>query len=108
MFFEQFPITSRYHKIEQVTMETATGETVAYLRRRFLPAPSRFVLLQEHTVQSGDRLDNVTAQYLGDPLQFWRVADANNAMKPEALTAVPGSKILITQPEGIPGMGTGV
>lgn len=108
MFFEQFPITSRYHNIEQATLETPNGQEITYLQRRFLPSVSRFVLLQEHTVQSGDRLDNVTAQYLGDPLQFWRLADANNAMQPEALTAVPGRKIRITQPEGIPGMGTGV
>lgn len=105
MFFEQFPITSRYHNVEQATLETADGKTIVYLRRRFLPSPDRFALIQEHRVKSGDRLDNVTAQYLGDPLQFWRVADANNAMQPEMLTAVPGRKIRITQPEGIPGMG---
>jgi hypothetical protein len=81
---------------------------VVYLRRRFLPPPDRFALIREHTVQEGDRLDNVTAQYLGDPLQFWRIADANNAMQPEALTAVPGRKVRITQPEGIPGVGVGV
>ena len=34
----------------------------------------------------GDRLDNVSAQYLGDPEQFWRLCDANNAMEPEELT----------------------
>jgi hypothetical protein len=107
LFFELFPITSRYHNIETIMLETADGRMVAYLRRRFLPPADRFALLQEHTVIDGDRLDNVTARYLGDPLQFWRVADANNAMQPEAPTAVPGSKIRITQPEGIPGMGPG-
>jgi hypothetical protein len=108
MFFEQFPLTSRYHRIEQATLETADGQTIVYLRRRFLPLPDRFALIQMHTVKGGDRLDNVTAQHLGDPLQFWRIADANNAMQPETLTAVPGRKIRITQPEGIPGIGAGV
>lgn len=105
MFFEQFPMTSRYHQIEQATLTTPDGKAVVYLRRRFLPSPDRFALIQEHTVKDGDRLDNVTAHYLGDPLQFWRIADANNAMHPEGLTAVPGRKIRITQPEGIPGLG---
>ncbi len=105
MFFEQFPMTSRYHLIEQTTLTTPDGKAVVYLRRRFLPSPDRFALIQAHTVQDGDRLDNVTAHYLGDPLQFWRIADANNAMQPEGLTAVPGRKIRITQPEGIPGIG---
>jgi hypothetical protein len=41
---------------------------------------------------------------MGDPLQFWRVADANNAMQPEELTAEIGRKLRITQPEGIPGV----
>lgn len=103
MFFEPFPVTSRYHNIAQATLTTPNGKTVAYLQRRFLPLPGRFSLIQEHTVIEGDRLDNVTAQYLGDPLQFWRIADANNAMQPEELTAEIGRKLRITQAEGIPG-----
>jgi hypothetical protein len=104
MFFEQFPITSRYHNIETTTLETPDGKTIAYLRRRFLPSPDLFSLLQEYTVTEGDRLDNITAQYLGDPEQFWRICDANNAMRPKDLTAEIGRKLRISQPEGIPGV----
>jgi hypothetical protein len=103
MFFEQFPITSRYYSIETMTLETPDGKTIAYLRRRFVPSPGRFSLLQEHTVTQGERLDNITAQYLGDPLQFWRLADANNAMHPEGLEEI-GRKLRITAPEGLPGV----
>ena len=39
----------------------------------------------------GDRLDNITAKYLGDPEQFWRMCDANGAMRPEELTETIGS-----------------
>lgn len=101
-----FPITSRYYGIDTAQLETATGKTIVYLRRRFVPPPERFALLQEHMVTQGDRLDNITAQYLGDPEQFWRVADANNAMNPTALVQQPeniGRKLRITLPEGIPG-----
>jgi hypothetical protein len=58
-------------------------------------------------VTEGDRLDNITAHYLGDPEQFWRVADANNAMNPTDLVKQPENinrKLRITLPEGIPGI----
>jgi|SRR5215213_8190634 len=95
--------TSRYFNIEKTTIETADGKTYAYLRRRFLPQPENFTTLQEHVVVQSDRIDNVTARYLGDPLQFWRVCDANRAMRPEELTEEIGRRIRITLPEGIPG-----
>jgi hypothetical protein len=101
-----FPINSRYYGIDIATITTPAGKTVIYLRRRFVPSPERFALLQEHMVVEGDRLDNITANYLGDPEQFWRVADANNAMNPVDLVEPPdmiGRKIKITLPEGIPG-----
>ena len=98
-----FPPTSRYHGIETATIETADGKTVIYVRRRFCPPPERFALLQEHVVTQGERLDNITARYLGDPEQFWRICDANGALKPEELEEI-GRWIRITLPEGIPGM----
>jgi hypothetical protein len=101
--FEQFPNTSRYYQVATATLELPGGKTIIFLRRRFVPDPSRFSLLQEPVVTQGERLDNIAAQYLGDPEQFWRVADANNAMRPEDLTAEPGRRLRITLPEGIPG-----
>ena len=97
-----FPPSSRYHGIEVATLETADGATMAYLRRRFVPPPERFSLLQEHRVTEGDRLDNLAARYLGDPELFWRLADANNAMRSEELTSELGRRLRITLPEGIP------
>jgi hypothetical protein len=98
-----FPATSRYCGIETVSLKTADGRTVVYLQRRFLPNPERFVLLQEHVVAEDERLDNIAAKYLGDPEAFWRIADANWAMRPDELTATTGHQIRITLPEGIPG-----
>jgi hypothetical protein len=98
-----FPQTSRYFGIETVKLEKEDGETIVYLRRRFIPQADRFSLLQEHTVTEGDRLDNITHQYLGDPEQFWQLCDANNVMQPNELTETVGNKIRITLPEGIPG-----
>ncbi len=99
-----FPPTSRYHSIETATRVGPDGVESIHLRRRFLPDPARFAPLREHIVQQGDRLDNLTARYLGDPLQFWRVCDANNAMNPVDLTAEIGRRLRITMPEGVPGI----
>ena len=44
----------------------------------------------------------LTARYIGDPEQFWRVCDANRALLPDELTAAAGSVIRITLPEGVP------
>ncbi len=97
-----FPPTSRYHNVETTTYKTADGKEITYLKRRLVPVPERFTLLQEHLVAQGDRLDNITTRDLNDPLQFWRVCDANNAMNPPDLTAKIGRRLRITLPEGIP------
>jgi nucleoid-associated protein YgaU len=98
-----FTATSRYFGIDTETMITADGRTLIYLRRRFLPSPASFQLLQEHTVTQGERLDNIAAKFLGDPELFWRIADANNAMRPEELVETIGRRIRITLPAGISG-----
>jgi hypothetical protein len=98
-----FPPNSRYHGIELAALAGADGRTIAYLRRRIVPAPERFALLQEHTVAAGERLDQIAAHYMGDPELFWRICDANRAVRPEELTETPGRRLRITLPEGIPG-----
>jgi len=97
-----FSPTSRYYAIQAATYESGDGTVIRYVQRRFIPSPERFVVIQEHAVTEGDRLDNVTAHYLGDPEQFWRICDANAAMRPAELEEI-GRRIRITLPEGIPG-----
>jgi hypothetical protein len=97
-----FAPNSRYYGIDTATI-VENGRTTVYLRRRFLPPASRFQLLHEHTVVQGERLDTIAAQELGDPTLFWRLCDANNAMRPRELTETIGRKLRITMPEGING-----
>lgn len=100
-----FPPTSRYYGIAATQVTLASGTTVAYLRRRFVPPPENFALLQEHVVAAGDRIDNLAARYLGDPQQYWRICDANGATRPDALTETPRTRLRITLPDGVPGPG---
>jgi hypothetical protein len=98
-----FPFNSRYASVGTTTLTRPDGSTVTYLKRRFVPSPERFDLLVEHTVADAERLDTIAADYLGDPEQFWRMADANNAMQPLDLVAKVGRTLRITLPEGIAG-----
>lgn len=88
-----FPVTSRYYSVETAKLTLPDGREIVYLRRRFPPtAPP--VVHGEHLVTESDRLDNVTAIYLGDPEQFWRVCDANNALRPAEMEE-DGRRIVI-------------
>jgi hypothetical protein len=97
-----FDATSRYATIEQATITAADPDgvtrTVTYVRRRFLPGTAGQTTLVEHLVVEGERLDNLTARYLGDPRQFWRVCDANEVFRPDELTQTPGRAIEIALP----------
>lgn len=92
-----FDPTSRYAKIE-VGSVTEGGNVIVYVKRRFLPQGDAMPMLQQVGVVGGDRIDNITARVLGDPEQFWRVCDANNAMYPPDLTFRPGSILRIPIP----------
>jgi hypothetical protein len=98
-----FTTNSRYYSLPILTFTRADGSQLSYASRRFLPSGDEFDLLFEHRVIAGERLDNITAQYLDDPEQFWRVCDANDAMSAFDLTATPGYRIRITLPQGISG-----
>ena len=93
-----FEPTSRYYALEDASITSLDGRVIAYKRRRFLPEGEKMPLLVEVTVTEGDRLDLITARTLGDPKQFWRVCDANNAMNPSDLIE-PGRVIRVPVPQ---------
>lgn len=94
-----FDITSRYAGLPTAVRVEADGREVPYVRRRFVPAGETLPLLAVETVRQGDRLDLVTARTLGVPEAFWRVADANDALDPAALTSEPGRRLRIPVPQ---------
>jgi hypothetical protein len=99
-----FSLNSRYYGIATTTLETSDGKKIVYVRRRFVPPPERFELLLEHAVTQGERVDLITARYFSDPEQFWRLCDANGAIRPDELIEIIGRRLRITLPEGIPGI----
>lgn len=72
---------------------------VRYLRRRRPATPPTQAPLALHCVADDDRLDLLSARYLGDPLASWRIADANAALDPLAVTSTPGDIVIVPTPE---------
>jgi hypothetical protein len=77
-----FDFTSRYAKLPTFTYTASNGQVSSYVGRRFLPDGESLPVLAQVTVGARERLDLLTYRTLGDPLQFWRIADANNAINP--------------------------
>lgn len=99
-----FPPTSRYAGVAVDAFDRGDGSPpVPYLRRRLCPPPERLALLYEVGVVEGDRRDLLAARHLGDPELWWRLADANGVLDPRDLTAVPGRRLRVTLPDGVPG-----
>jgi hypothetical protein len=94
-----FAHTSRYYSLETAVYTLPDGRTVAYKQRRFLPEGGAMPLLVEIQVAQGDRLDLIASRNVGDPQQFWRVCDANNAINPLDLTSEPGRTLRIPMPQ---------
>lgn len=87
--------SSRYYGVEIETLTRADGVKVAYLRRRIIPRPQVYSSLRDYVVVEGDRLDNLAAKFLGDPLLFWLICDANGISDPDELTLEAGKTIKI-------------
>lgn len=98
-----FPPSSRYARVEVAKLVLAPGREVPYLRRRFVPQPESLADAGVYVVEDGDRLDRIAAETIGDPELYWRICDANRALRPEELEKRPRRRLRITLPEGIPG-----
>jgi len=91
--------TSRYAQTATATWTAPDGTEVRYLKRRFVADAATMLLRQEVTVAPLDRPDVLAARALGDPLQWWRIADANTAVDPLALTDQPGTRLRVPVPQ---------
>jgi hypothetical protein len=74
---------SRYVKLTPYNVKDHRGRDVTVIP----PAPaSEQLLLGIHFHKQGERLDHLAAKYLSDPAGYWRIAEQNNVMLPEALS----------------------
>jgi hypothetical protein len=104
--------SSRYYGTQTQQFTLPNGTPVMYLARRIVPQPATYTVTQPYVIVDGDRLDNLAARFLGDPLLYWMICDANGATDPDQLTFAPdaagtgnaqaGRTILIPAAPGIP------
>ena len=78
-----FDAKSRYAKAEIYVVTDARGRKVEVVSP---PPPPEQVQLGIHLLKQGERLDLLAAKYVNDPAGYWRIAEQNNVMLPEALT----------------------
>jgi hypothetical protein len=94
-----FDAASRYQKLDTATLavqgDSGQVQVHVYKRRRFLPKMADQQTLLEHRLGEEDRLDNLAAQYIGDPTQAWRICDANLILNPMELAGPPGRPVRI-------------
>lgn len=98
-----FGPNSRYAETPIAQLDLPDGRTVAYLRRRFVPAPERHATLYEVAVVQNDRPDLIAARAYAEPELWWRLADANGVLDPAALVAEIGRRLRITLQADLPG-----
>lgn len=90
-----FDPSSRYYNLETRVLAGPEGREIRYVTRRFLPSADAGTVFVEHTVTEGERLDYLAARHLGDAELFWQLADINNAMQAEELTAEIGRRLRV-------------
>ena len=78
-----FDSKSRYSKAETYVVQDSRGRNVNVV---VPPPPPDQSLLGLHLLIQGERMDLLAAKYLDDPAGFWRIAEQNDVMLPEALT----------------------
>jgi hypothetical protein len=83
---------SRYGQVPTAIYVDRVGVQHPYVLLRPFPpaAPAR----QLYDLQDGERLDLIANMFFADPLQFWRLCDANDELRPEDLER-PGERIRI-------------
>ncbi|UAK23292.1 hypothetical protein [Sphingomonas nostoxanthinifaciens] len=86
--------SSRYARQTIQTYVAPDGEMVPYIGRRVIPDMDRYQPLDRHRTVAAERIDQVADGFYGDPLQYWRVCDANGVERP-AEACMPAARLLV-------------
>ena len=84
---------SRYYGLTNRERTNAAGLTETFVARRIIPAMSRYRALDRHRTDGDERIENLSADYLGDPELYWRISDANGDQDP-GLSAQPIGRLI--------------
>lgn len=93
-----FPLNSRYNGVPQLRVTLADGREVTCLGRRIIPDMARYRPMAHHGCVEGDRADQVSAGGYGDPLLYWRIADASGGDDTAELTKPLGRRLMVPLP----------
>lgn len=92
-----FSKNSRYRALPELTWRDPAGREVVYVARRIVPrrgGPDPLPDTDDMAiVQSGERLDNLTARTLSQPELFWKLCDANGVIDPFSLSGATGTPL---------------
>ncbi len=94
--------SSRYYGAQIKSYTLPNGTPVNYLARRIVPRASTYTSVQNYVIVDGDRLDNLANKFLGNPILYWMVCDANTVTDPDELTAQVGTTIVVPVASNIP------
>ena len=78
-----FDDNSRYKTTEQYELTDGRGRKVKVVAVPDAPVQS---LMGIHLLKEGQRPDHLAARYLNNAAGFWRIAELNDVMLPEALS----------------------
>jgi len=78
-----FSEKSRYKNVTQYEVIDQRGRTVKVVAA---PVAPQQTIKGFHLLKQGQRTDHLASLYINDAAGFWRIAEANDAMLPEALS----------------------
>lgn len=78
-----FTEKSRYKNVIQYEVTDQRGRTVKVVA---CPSAPQQTIKGYHLLKQGQRTDHLASLYINDAAGFWRIAEANDTMLPEALS----------------------
>ena len=93
--------SSRYYGAQTEQFTLADGTPVMYLARRIIPQAATYTATPDLRHRRRGPPGQPGRRFLGDPLLYWMICDANGATDPDELTAQAGRTILIPVASGV-------
>jgi hypothetical protein len=97
-----FEPPSRYYRVP-IGFHVQAGDEapLPFVRRRFIPQLKDIALTGTVEITSRDRPELIAYRTFGEPLLYWRIADANGVTDPFELTDTAGERVAIPVPPGL-------